>query len=517
MLATPMDNLNFANDPEIKAMIGHEDIYFSDKIIKIHSGIFNSRQERNILITNLAFYNLKGKEKKRKIEISDLTGVTISSQTDDFIIHGKDEEYDYLLSTPNRFKFIEILETVHESATNTELLFAIKNEKDLTKYIVGKKERKKDKGLYKLEGKDLMSIREFIESGGSFNINTHANSLKLEKYFRDNDNFKNEDLSNFEILSVIGKGKTSIVYLANYEGRKVALKVFDKVYLYKNYLIDKLILEKNILSLFPDEKFICQMEFYFFTTNKVVFVLPFYPGGDLFSLLRKSEKLDETTAAFYSAQICHMIGILHSKNIVYRDLKLENIMVNENGYLTLIDFGSCKIIEDSTELESSFEGSLDYLSPEMVTGSGVTFSTDWWSFGILLYELLYGLPPFYDEKIERVLELITSANVRFPSRIKLTQAAKNLISVLLDKNQFRRLGMKGQNEILNHPFFESINMKNVLIQKTVAPNKPNCDSNNPLINFDNSVTCLPIGKFDVATDMSIINNFETAFEEQNKI
>ena len=91
------------------------------------------------------------------------------------------------------------------------------------------------------------------------------------------------------------------------------------------------------------------MLFYFFTKTKIIFVLPFYYGGDLFTFLRKKERLDETTAAFYSAQICHMLNFLHSHNIVYRDLKLENIMINENGYLILIDVGSCKIIEAANE------------------------------------------------------------------------------------------------------------------------------------------------------------------------
>ena len=110
MLTTPIDNMNFKNDQEIKAMLGHEDIYFSDKIIKVRQGIFSSNQERVILITDQALYNLKGKEKKRRIEIGSLSGVTISKLSDQFVIHGKNEEYDYLYSSPNRLKIIEILE-----------------------------------------------------------------------------------------------------------------------------------------------------------------------------------------------------------------------------------------------------------------------------------------------------------------------------------------------------------------------------------------------------------------------
>ena len=227
MLTTPIDNMNFKNDQEIKAMLGHEDIYFSDKIIKVRQGIFSSNQERVILITDQALYNLKGKEKKRRIEIGSLSGVTISKLSDQFVIHGKNEEYDYLYSSPNRLKIIEILEIVYESVTQTELLFSIQNEKDLTKYVVGKNERKKSPELYKIDPKQLMSIREFIESDGCLHINTHANSLKLEEEFNKGNYYRKESLNNFNLEYIIGKGKSATIYLADYKGEKVALKIFD--------------------------------------------------------------------------------------------------------------------------------------------------------------------------------------------------------------------------------------------------------------------------------------------------
>ena len=299
MITTPVDNLNFANDAEIKAMIGHETVYYSDKIIKVRQGLFSSNQERNILITDEAIYNLKGKEKKRSFKIEHLRGITISRMSDKFVVHGKNEEYDYLYSSPHRLKIIEILEAIYEYLTQNELLFSIINEKDLSKFVVGKKERKGNSDLYKVEANKLMSVREFIESGGSMNINTHANSLKLEQEFSQANKYKNESLSNFNIICIIGKGKSSTIYLAEYEGEQVALKIFDKLYLFKNDLIERVVLEKNILCSFTDNKFLCHMKFYFTTRTKVVFVLPFYPGGDLFSILLKSGKFDETTCAFY--------------------------------------------------------------------------------------------------------------------------------------------------------------------------------------------------------------------------
>ena len=214
-----------------------------------------------------------------------------------------------------------------------------------------------------------------------------------------------------------------------------------------------------------------KIKFYFTTKTKVIFVLPFYPGGDLFNLILKVGKFDESTIAFYATQIANMISFLHSKNIAYRDLKLENLMINENGYLTLIDFGSCKIVEDANELESSFVGSPDYMSPEMINGEGHNLMTDWWSYGILLYELLNGVPPFHDEAIERCFDLITSSNVRFPIQVKFTPNIKDFILKLLRKNPNERLGRGEYDEIIQHPFFQSVNPKNIIMQKTTSVRK----------------------------------------------
>ena len=516
MLTTPVDKLNFINDNEIKAMLGHEQIYYSDKIIKIRQGLFSSNQERTIIITDEAIYNLKGKEKKRRIEIKNLSGITISRISEQFVIHGKNEEYDYLYSSPNRLKIIEVLQIVFESINQNELLFSIQNEKDLTKYVVGKSERKKSPNLYKVDSKQLMSIREFIESGGSMNINTHANSLLLEEEFKKENYYKDESLSNFDIKSVIGKGKASTIYLAIYQGEKVALKIFDKLYLYKNDLVEGIILEKKILSSFTDKKFLCHIKFYFSTKTKIVFVLPFFQGGDLFNMLLTTKKFDFSTVGFYATQIAHMISFLHSKNIAYRDLKLENLMVNENGYLTLIDFGSCKIIEDQNELESSFVGTADYMAPEIVNGEGHNLMADWWSFGIIIYELLYGVPPFHDDKIERCFDLITTSNIRFPSKVKLSPSAKDIILKLLKKKPSERLGKGEFDQVIAHPFFESITANNVIIQKTTAPIKPTINESNILHNFDKIYTSLDIENFDQAVDISLLNQISSLFEEFEK-
>ena len=519
MICTPEDTLNFKNDPEIKAILSHEDIYYSGKIIKVRQGIFSANQDRTILITDKAVYNLKLKQKKRRIEMENIAGITVSRLSDQFVIHGKNDDYDYLYISPNRLKIIEILETVYEASTQNELLFYIANDKDLTKYVVNRSDRKKiKKEMNNIEPKQLMSIREFIESGGNMNLNTHANSELLEEEFKKGceGKYKNEDLSHFEFQYIIGKGKFATLYLALYQGEYVVLKIFDKINLYKNSLIERVELEKNILCSFEDNKFLCHMKFYFSTKTKIVFVLPFYKGGDLFNLLVKQKKLYETATAFCLVQIVNMISFLHSKNILYRDLKLENIMVNDNGYLTLIDFGNCKIIEDPQELESSFVGSPDYISPEIISGEGHNKMADWWSVGVLLYELLHGEPPFHDEKIERCFDLITTSKVRFNSQIILNPPTNDLINKLLTKNPRDRIGKGEYDEIIAHSFFVSVKPKNIVMQKTVSPLQIQIDENNPILNFDSIYTRMKFENFDEAIDISLLNKISYLFESFEK-
>jgi serum/glucocorticoid-regulated kinase 2 len=146
--------------------------------------------------------------------------------------------------------------------------------------------------------------------------------------------------------------------------------------------------------------------------------MPFLSGGELFQHLRKFRTFDEDKVRFYGAQIALALEYLHKKGIVYRDLKPENILMDEKGYLRLADFGMAKHLKED-EKAMSFCGTPEYLAPEIITLEGHDKSVDWWSFGILLFEMLCGLPPFYVENLDKMYEMIKTSPVKFPKRIKL--------------------------------------------------------------------------------------------------
>jgi serum/glucocorticoid-regulated kinase 2 len=511
-----IDKLNFEDNSSIKEKIGDENIYFSDKVFKINTSIFTKKQERNFVITDQAIYNFKGTELKRRINIENIKCITIAKLSDEFIIHGDENEYDYLFISQERKKIINILQAVYETLTHKNLLFCIKNASELSKFLVVKKERKKNPNLFKIDKKELMSIKEFIDSDGSLNLNTHPSSQKLEEEFTKNKTYKEGiSFSDFEIIALIGQGNTSNIYLAKYEDDFVTLKVIDKAYIYDNDMIDNIILEKNILSSFYNEKYLCHMKFFFMTNTKICFVLPFYPGGDLYSFLESKGPFDDSTAAFYGVQVAHMLSFLHSKNIVYRDIKLENFMLNENGYLVLIDFGSCKIIEEKTELQCSFDGSIDYMAPEVISGEGHGLMADWWSYGILMYELLSGKPPFHEGSTERILDLITNANVRFNSKIKASSVTRDFINKLLKKSPKERIGQNEFSQITTHHFFQSTNVNAIVNQKFTPPLMPNI-TEDALENFEAIFTNQEIEDFEESTNPEEIDNINDIFEEMKK-
>ena len=222
--------------------------------------------------------------------------------------------------------------------------------------------------------------------------------------------------------------------------------------------VESTLLEKKILQNI-NHPFLVGMDFCFQTEERVYFVLPFLRGGELFNHLRKSRFFPENKVRFYASIIGLALDYLHKNGIIYRDIKPENILLDEDGYLKLIDFGMAKILKDD-EKANSFCGTPEYLAPEIITGEGHNRMADWWSYGILLYEMLFGVPPFFCDNIEKMYLLIIKAELKFPQKLKISEEAKDLLIKLLVKNQKERFGVNGGfEEIKKHPFFKGMDFK----------------------------------------------------------
>ena len=193
--------------------------------------------------------------------------------------------------------------------------------------------------------------------------------------------------------------------------------------------------------------------------------MPFVKGGELHKILKLHKRFTEDVAKFYAAQICMAIGYLHSKNIMLRSLKLEDTLVDENGYLKVIDYGLAKILKED-QLSKTFCGTPEYLAPEIVKHEGHNFAVDWWALGILIYEMVIGVTPFYSRERKLLLAKIKTAKVVFPDKTKYkidySEDLVDIVQKLLNKDRTQRLGTNGDAaEILSHPWFASLNLEDI--------------------------------------------------------
>ena len=489
------DVLNWMNDPEIKEIIKDEKIYYTDLINKINH--YGMSQERAIMLTDKALYNMKKKSLKRKIPYNLVRGITYSKLTNEFVVHGNVAEYDYDYISNDREALMCLIAVLYKNSVQKNITICAVQDKTLKNYVTGKKEKKKENTYSKMDEKFVIDTDAFIKenmkliskgdkSGG---MSAEEKKKRSNTIFSKHKNIEVVCLDDFQIMKVLGRGSFGKVCLVQYKPTKeyYAMKSLKKDVLLDQDQVESTILEKKILETL-DHPFLVGMVFCFQTEERIYFVMPFVRGGELFQHLRTEKFFPEDKVRFYAASIGLALDYLHSKGIIYRDIKPENILIGEDGYLKLIDFGMAKIVKDN-EKATSFCGTPEYLAPEIITGEGHNKSADWWSYGILIFEMLCGIPPFYCENTEKMYDLITHAELRFPKRIQLSDNSKDLLKKLLIKKQTNRLGAQnGFAEIRTHPFFEGFNFDELLAKKMPVPFKPQLSGKLDVGNFDEEFT-----------------------------
>ena len=493
------DFLNLSKNYTIKSNITREEeIQFSDKITKINNRGW--KQERNILITDKAIYNLKKLTLKRRIDLKTIIGISISKLSEEFVIHCNDIDYDYQYSSKHRKTILEIIAKNYELINEEELKVFELSVKNLNTFVTTKKEKEKQKNFTRMPTKNSINIKDYL-------FGNQSNRLSSKTGFKTKCSFKyvHVEYSDFEMVKVIGRGSVGKILLVKYkkDGKYYVMKNMRKDQLISEGLADNILIERSIL-MEGQCPFILTLSFFIQTPQRIYYICPFIKGGDLFHKLKTDGFLKEDLVKFYGAQIAVALQHLHDIGIAYRDLKPENILIDEDGYIKLCDFGSSVRIK-GTEKETNFAGSPEYASPEMITFEGHTFMTDWWSFGILLYELLYGNTPFFNVDKNRMFDLINAGSLSFPKSIclegedkprtyKVSDDAKNIISKLLEKDPGTRLGRKGLDEIKKHPFFSGINFEDLKKKKVKAHFKPTIDKDDMTNNFDEEYLTMDVSE-----------------------
>lgn len=487
------DYLNFAKDQSIKSFTREETIFFSDKISKINHYGFS--QTRNIIITNKAVYNLKNKSMKRRFLLSYIRGISISKITDEFVIHCSETEYDYQFVSAKKKKIIEIIANCYFQETKRELkLFEI-DTKSLSTFVTTKKEKKKDVDFSRMPRKPPITVSAYIYGTKAVKQveQKSAQVSQIDKIYCD----ENIGMNDFKIIKTIGRGSCGKILLVEYKkaGEFYAIKSMRKDQLVSEDITENILLEKNILSSNVKSPFILTLSFFFQSPDRIYFVTPYIRGGDmynyLYNLRADKKRLEEKHVKFYAAQVALALDHLHEYNIAYRDLKPENILIDEDGYIKLCDFGAAVHIKGN-DLETSFGGSPEYVSPEVVSGEGHNCITDWWSLGILIYEMLFGTTPFFNKKKNRMFELIQWGEIKYPKDINVSHEAYDVINKFLNKDPTKRLGAQGLSEIRKHPFFGTLNFDDLRKKTLNPPFKPNLKDKNDTSNFDEEFLNMPI-------------------------
>ncbi|CAH2355362.1 spindle assembly checkpoint kinase [[Candida] railenensis] len=277
-------------------------------------------------------------------------------------------------------------------------------------------------------------------------------------------------LTDFSIMRTLGTGSFGRVHLVRsvHNGRYYAIKVLKKAQVIKMKQVEHTNDERRMLKL-VEHPFLIRMWGTFQDSKNLFMVMDYIEGGELFSLLRKSQRFPNPVAKFYAAEVTLALEYLHSHDIIYRDLKPENILLDRNGHIKITDFGFAKEVSTVTW---TLCGTPDYIAPEVITTKPYNKSVDWWSLGVLIFEMLAGYTPFYDSTPMKTYEKILSGKIHFPSFFG--PDVIDLLSRLITADLTRRLGnlSNGPADIRNHPWFQEVIWEKLLAKDIETPYEP---------------------------------------------
>lgn len=319
------------------------------------------------------------------------------------------------------------------------------------------------KGIFKKDKKDKEDKKEKKDKDSHSHHSSTASSTPSssnvpEKVTKDD----------FESLDILGKGSFAHVVLARRisTGKYYAMKVVNKQGLLENKRERDVFTERNVLSR-STHPYLLKLHHTFQSEHKLFFVMDYMPGGDLDKYLnaQPNKLLDPDTSRLYAAEIFLAISYLHDDGVIYRDLKPENILLDREGHCALADFGLSKDfhregqdLSNEDMRANSFVGSPFYVSPDVLKQKEYSTAVDFWSFGILLYRMLCGRPPFSGRNMKEVFDNILFSDLRFPSSVPVAPEARDLISKLLIKDAHKRITAR---EIEKHPYWTGLDWKAV--------------------------------------------------------
>ena len=323
----------------------------------------------------------------------------------------------------------------------------------------------------------LLANEVFVEVESNHSATSRMSETTTSNDRNTNSNMKKLTPDDFEALYLVGQGAFGKVFQVRKKDTGVlyAMKVIKKEVVIAKEQMEYTKQERDILTSIT-HPYVVKLRFSFQTATKLYLVLDFINGGHLFYWMYREGMFDVNLTRFYIAEIVCGIGHLHSLNIMHRDLKPENILVDREGHVRITDFGLAKKFTED-EKSNSLVGSIDYMAPEILKDKGHGKEADWWSVGVLLYEMLIGQLPFRGKNKAAIQKAICTQKMKIPAFVE-SDAAK-LIQNLTMKDPILRLGSdvkSGTEDIKKHKFFHKINWPRLEKREVPAPFVPNIDN-----------------------------------------
>lgn len=352
----------------------------------------------------------------------------------------------------------------------------------------GNKTEQDDQNQNKLDHDDL-------EKPKRDHLNNHYNQQQKQNHETDtiggqpvkSKKFFQLSMKDFELIKVLGRGHFGKVILAKHleSGEYYAIKALKKSDIIAREEVEGLMAEKRIFQTASKvhHPFLVNLYSCYQTSTHVCFVMEYACGGDLMLHIH-NDIFSEPRATFYAACVVLGLQYLHDNKIIYRDLKLDNLLLDADGFVKIADFGLCKERIGFGDTTGTFCGTPEFLAPEVLTQTFYTRAVDWWGLGVLIFEMLVGESPFSGDSEEEVFDSIVNHEVLYPRFLSIE--AVNIMRRLLRKNPSRRLGASESDaeEVKKQPFFRSINWENLLARKTKPPFKPTIKAPDDVCNFD---------------------------------
>mmetsp|Transcript_210 Transcript_210/g.358 ORF Transcript_210/g.358 Transcript_210/m.358 type:complete len:358 (-) Transcript_210:894-1967(-) len=321
-----------------------------------------------------------------------------------------------------------------------------------------------------------------LNLGKPDNVSSFGPPRQRDTDLRDADSTAYGNLEDLELMETLGTGTFGRVRLVQHKVTQkfLALKILLKSEVIRLKQVEHVINEKTILSQIK-HPFIVNLFASYQNRQNLFMLMEYVPGGEMFSHLRRAGRFSDDAARFFAGSIVLAVQYMHSKDIVYRDLKPENLLLDQHGSLKITDFGFAKVVTDRTW---TLCGTPEYLAPEIIQSKGHGKGVDWWALGVLIYEMLAGYPPFYDENPFDIYQKILVGNIDFPRHFN--PHAKDLIRKLCTADRTKRFGnlKNGAEDIKKHKWFKGFDFDLLLNGSYQAPVIPEVRCEGDTRNFD---------------------------------